>query len=120
LEQTPIFERNFNSALKQSGMPAEWTTVTRLGRELTVALITIQVSADEITTRMGMSRRTFHRRLKDCGVKFQDILHEMRCEFAEPLLMNTGLSISKIATIGLRRAKHLDAAVCSLDRNVSK
>lgn len=73
--------------------------VTRLRRELRVALISNQVSGDEIAAHMGMSRRTFHRRLEECGVTFQDILHETRCEFAKQLLINTRLSIGEIATI---------------------
>ena len=74
-------------------------TATQLRRELRVALIDHKASADEIPARMGMSRRTFRRRLEACGVKFKDILHETRCEFAQQLLANTRLSIGEIATI---------------------
>ncbi|MBV8818569.1 MAG: helix-turn-helix domain-containing protein [Acidobacteriaceae bacterium] len=74
-------------------------TLTRLRRELRVALIGGQISGDEIAARLGMSRRTLHRRLQDSGVKFQDVLDETRCEFAKQLLADTRLSISQIATI---------------------
>ena len=73
--------------------------LTRLRRELRVALMGDEVSGDEISARMGMSRRTLHRRLEAYGIKFQQVLEETRCEFAEQLLANTRLSVGQIATI---------------------
>lgn len=73
--------------------------VTELRRILRVALIGGQVSVNQISGRMGMSRRTLYRRLDACGLHFREVLEETRCEFAQQLLANTQLSISAIATI---------------------
>jgi AraC-like DNA-binding protein len=73
--------------------------VTRLRQVLRIALISGQLSTDQICVQMGTSRRTLHRRLGHCGYKFQEILDETRCEFAEQLLSNTRLDIAEIATI---------------------
>jgi AraC-like DNA-binding protein len=77
----------------------ELDTVTQLRRILRVALLGGQVSVDEISARMGMSRRTLHRRLEADGLRFQTVLDETRCEFARQLLACTRLSISDIANI---------------------
>jgi AraC-like DNA-binding protein len=74
-------------------------TVTRLRRLLRVALLSGQVTAPEISARMGMSRRTLHRRLAAWGLRFQELLDETRCEFAQQLLANTRLSIGEIALL---------------------
>ena len=73
--------------------------VTKLRRKLRVALLRGRVSAREISAKMGMSRRTFHRRLEARGLGFQEVLDETRCEFAEQLLAHTRLSVSEIAGI---------------------
>jgi AraC-like DNA-binding protein len=48
---------------------------------------------------MEMSRRTLHRRLGAYGLRFQEVLDETHCEFAQQLPANARLSISKVATI---------------------
>ena len=73
--------------------------VTQLRRALRVALLSGRVSADEVSGQMGMSRRTLHRRLEAYGLKFQQVLDETRCEFAQQLLSNTLLSISQVGVI---------------------
>ena len=77
----------------------ELDTVTRLRRALRVALISGRISADEISAQLGMSRRTLHRRLNTWGLRFQEVLNETRCEFAQQLLANTRLDIAEIGTI---------------------
>jgi AraC-like DNA-binding protein len=72
---------------------------TQLRRELRVALIRGDVSAIKAAEQMGMNRRTVHRRLDAMGLKFQKILDETRCEYAQQLLVYTRLEINKIATI---------------------
>lgn len=84
------------AALWQAG---ELDTLTHSRRVLRVALLGGQVSADEISSQMGMSRRTLHRRLDACGLRFQEVLDETRCEFAQQLLANTRLTIGEIALI---------------------
>ncbi len=76
---------------------------TQLRRELRVALIRGDVSAIKAAAQMGMNRRTMHRRLDEIGLKFQKALDEIRCEYAQQLLVYTRLEINKIATtVGYR------------------
>jgi AraC-like DNA-binding protein len=77
----------------------ELDIVTRLRRELRIALLGRQVSGDEIAARLGVSRRTLHRRLANQGVRFQQLLDEARYEFARQLLANTRLRIAEIGLI---------------------
>ncbi|HWF48513.1 MAG TPA: AraC family transcriptional regulator [Bryobacteraceae bacterium] len=62
-----------------------------------MAVLTGQFSENEIAAGMGMSRRTLHRRLCSLGIRFQQILDEVRCGFAQQLMSNTRLSIGEIA-----------------------
>jgi AraC-like DNA-binding protein len=71
----------------------------QLRRELRVALIRGDASAIKAATHMGMNRRTMHRRLDELGLKFQKVLDETRCEYAQQLLAYTRLEINKIATM---------------------
>jgi AraC-like DNA-binding protein len=73
--------------------------VTRLRRELRVALIKGHVSAIAIAAQLGMSRRTLDRRLDASGLQFQEALDEARCEYAQQMLAYTRLEIANIATI---------------------
>jgi AraC-like DNA-binding protein len=77
----------------------ELDTATRVRRALRVALISGHVSAEEISSQLGMSHRTLHRRLEALGLKFREVLSQTRCEFAEQLLANTRLGIGEIAGI---------------------
>jgi AraC-like DNA-binding protein len=72
---------------------------THLRRELRVALIRGNVSAINASAQMGINRRTMHRRLNELDLKFQKVLDEIRCEYAQQLLAYTRLEINKIATI---------------------
>jgi AraC-like DNA-binding protein len=74
-------------------------TVTRLRRELRVAMLNGSFSATEVAAHLGMSQRTLHRRLQQWGIGFQEIIDETRCELAKQLLANTRLSIGEIAEI---------------------
>jgi AraC-like DNA-binding protein len=73
--------------------------VTQLRRELRVALIRGDVSAVTISARLGMGRRTLHRRLSDLGLQFQEALDETRCDYVQQLLAYTRLEIASIASI---------------------
>jgi AraC-like DNA-binding protein len=72
---------------------------TQLRRELRVGLMRGHVSAVAIAARLGMSRRTLHRRLEASGLQFQEALDETRCEYAQQLLAYTRLEIAHITTI---------------------
>jgi len=53
--------------------------------------------AEEIARRLGVSRRTFARRLALEGVSFSDVLESLRSHLAERYLADESLSISQIA-----------------------
>ena len=54
------------------------------------------LSADEVATELGFTRRTLSRRLKQDGVSFRDIVEQVRHDLAKTYLRD-GLSISDIA-----------------------
>ena len=56
-----------------------------------------EASAGEIAHRLGVSRRTFARRLSLEGVSFSQVLQELRFDLAERYLNDESLSISQIA-----------------------
>jgi len=72
---------------------------TQLRRELRVALIRGDASAVKAAAQLCMNRRTMHRRLDELGLRFQKVLDEIRCEYAQQLLVYTKLEINKIATM---------------------
>jgi AraC-like DNA-binding protein len=46
---------------------------------------------------MGLTRRTFNRRIAQAGTTFHAALETVRSEVAQQLLLDTGLSIGEIA-----------------------
>ncbi len=54
------------------------------------------VPADEVASNLGMSRRTFARRLKDDGLSFRGIVDDLRSDLAKTYLKG-GFSISEIS-----------------------
>ncbi|WP_372887452.1 helix-turn-helix domain-containing protein [Shimia sp.] len=54
------------------------------------------VLADEVAGNLGMSRRTFARRMREQGLSYRTLLDELRCELACTYL-GTGYSINEIA-----------------------
>jgi AraC-like DNA-binding protein len=56
-----------------------------------------KVRAGQIARRVGMSQRTFARRLSSEGVNFSDVLQELRADLAKRHLADRSLSISEIA-----------------------
>ncbi len=53
--------------------------------------------AGEVARRLGLSPRTFARRLSLEGLAFSDVLADLRADLAERYLADTGVSISEIA-----------------------
>ncbi len=53
--------------------------------------------AVEIASELGLSLRTFHRRLADDGQSYQSIVDDMRQSLATELLENTNMGIDQIA-----------------------
>jgi AraC-like DNA-binding protein len=56
-----------------------------------------KAQAEEIARRLGVSRRTFARRLADEGATFSEVLENMRFELAKRHLADRDLSVSEIA-----------------------
>lgn len=54
-------------------------------------------AASEIARSMGMSERTFYRRLSDEGMSFRDVLREAQSELAQQLLSGSDCSIAEVA-----------------------
>ncbi|WP_170330880.1 helix-turn-helix domain-containing protein [Ruegeria arenilitoris] len=54
------------------------------------------INADEAAANLGMSSRTFARRLKDEGVSYRDIVDDLRCDLAQTFITN-GMPLSEIA-----------------------
>ena len=55
-------------------------------------------SAESVAASIGMSVRTFHRRLAEEGVAFKAMLDETRFPIASEYLQNTQLGIEEIAS----------------------
>jgi AraC-like DNA-binding protein len=55
------------------------------------------ITPDVIARALGVSRRTFSRRLSEEGTSFRDILDDVRREFACALLQDRSLSIADVA-----------------------
>lgn len=53
--------------------------------------------AEEMASHLGLSLRTFHRRLADDGTSYQSIVDGMRRSLATELLENTNLTIAEVA-----------------------
>ena len=69
----------------------------QLHRAVSVGLAFGLTSGDDIASAMGMTRRTFNRRLASCGTTFNAVLDEVRCHVAMTLLRDTRLAVVDIA-----------------------
>jgi AraC-like DNA-binding protein len=56
-----------------------------------------KVNASEVARSLGLSQRTFARRLKSEGLSFAGILHDLRYDLARTYLSETSSSVSTIA-----------------------
>ena len=54
-------------------------------------------SMDRVATRLGMSARSLHRRLSDEGTRFNDLLDDVRQEFAKRYLARRSVTASEVA-----------------------
>jgi len=54
------------------------------------------IHADEVAANLGMSPRTFARRLKDEGASYRDIVDDLRCDLAQTFITN-GMPLTEIA-----------------------
>lgn len=77
----------------------ELDIATRLSRELKIAIFNGRLSVEEVAAQMGMSTRTFRRRLEEAGISFREAIDESRFELAKQLFTNTDLNASRISAI---------------------
>jgi AraC-like DNA-binding protein len=56
-------------------------------------------SIDAVASRLGLSERTLQRRLHTAGLNYKDILVDVRRSVAQQYLRDTGVSLTRIATI---------------------
>jgi AraC-like DNA-binding protein len=54
-------------------------------------------SMDEVARRLGTSQRSLHRRLSEEGTTFNDLLDQVRREFAEQYLARPRLAVAEVA-----------------------
>jgi AraC-like DNA-binding protein len=84
LSRRPINRGSFRSQVENAVVPLLPHGKARVG---------------EIARRLGLSQRTFARRLSLENLTFSEILESLRRELAEQYLADSGLSISQIAWI---------------------
>ena len=75
---------------------ANQTLRSRVEGILTTALPARMLSADEVAASVGMSARTFARRLNDEGTSFRDVVDELRFDLSKTF-MKDDMSLSEIA-----------------------
>ena len=56
-------------------------------------------SVDAVAARLGLSERTLQRRLQSAGLHYKDLLLDVRRSVAQQYLRDTGVSLTRIATI---------------------
>jgi len=86
--------QDFCERIASSG--AGETRLARQVRRLCLARQGYNPTAREIASALGLSLRTFHRRLRDEGLRFQQLLDETRLSVAAEYLENTKIPVEEI------------------------
>jgi AraC-like DNA-binding protein len=102
---TPI--ASFNSRLRDyfeeqcrqlsTQFAADAPVAVRVRKELMAAMDGGDSSMDAVAARLGMSGRSLHRRLAEEGTRYNDMLDEIRQEFAKRYLARGTVSASEVA-----------------------
>ncbi len=71
--------------------------IDRIQRVMRTLLATGYVSQDAVAQAFGMKRRTFARRLQECGTTFRALLDAVRFDAARSLLLGSAVSLEDIA-----------------------
>ena len=101
----PELRRKLSDAL------SEFSTSQRVKNELEHALPTGDSGADTLSRRLGMSKRSLHRKLQVEGVTFNQIKEETRSELACILLQSTDLAIEEVSLqLGFQRTTSFSRA----------
>jgi AraC-like DNA-binding protein len=69
----------------------------KLHRMIRVAMVFGLTLGDDIAAAMGLTRRTFNRRIAQTGTTFHEALETVRSEVARQLLLDTELAVGEVA-----------------------
>jgi AraC-like DNA-binding protein len=86
--------RALETRLRELGRESTGISLHRLIR---VAMIFGRTSGDSVAAAMGLSRRTFKRRMAESGTTFQRELNAVRQTVAQQLMRETNLPVTEIA-----------------------
>lgn len=91
--------KTFEPGLRQrlSKLDAQTSVAERTRSTLLECLPSGEASIDGAARRLGMSRRTLQRRLKEEGVAFRDVVKDVRERLSKHYLVNTALPYAEIA-----------------------
>ncbi len=99
----PTYDPSLRAHLLEYGerVLAERRVPKQLTRAKVEGLITRSLpgrilGADEVAAKLGMSARTFARRLQSEGTSYRDITEDLRCDLAQTFITN-GMNLSEIA-----------------------
>ena len=99
-EETPVAGGHDAASTASASAPIELGDEDFMPKTYRFVRIALQfglTSGDEVAAAMGMTRRTFNRRLQDHGATFRDALRTVRFEAARQLLRDTNLSVADIS-----------------------
>ncbi len=95
----PTLRKALEKRILEYRPTGELDVLTELRRALRIAVLKNRVAVEDLAGHLGLNRRTLHRRLRDCGTNFQQVLNETRCECAKQLLSATTLGSGETGRI---------------------
>jgi AraC-like DNA-binding protein len=81
----------------EASAPSDFGSLVR--ETVALSLQDGDTSIDTVASRLGLSERTLQRRLHTAGLNYKDILVDVRRSVAQQYLRDTGVSLTRIATI---------------------
>ncbi len=93
----PALKHFLQKQVDQLGSSHDVDFVTQVQRALHSALLAQQGNITHVSALFSMHPRTLSRRLKSCGVSFQELLDQGGYEVTQQLLKNSSMGISQIA-----------------------
>ena len=97
-----LLERQAEDALERMGEFSSFAEIVRCEIAKRIessgqATAQLDVSAEIIAEGLGLSDRTVRRRLRECGVRYQQLLDGVRCERARVALSQPGTTVGEVA-----------------------